>query len=85
MVFSEAEDDGIDLASFPGVENEDEEDNAEEEVRQRGRPVCFSFEDHEWSDQRSDIEIPEFREQQSLNQYMPVRPIKRAHQTMVSS
>ena len=63
MVFSEAEDDGIDLPRFPDEENEDEENDTGEETRQRGLPVCFSFEDHDWSDQRSDIEIPEFQEQ----------------------
>ena len=60
MVFSDAKDDGIDLPRFPDKEKEDEVDDAGEEARQHGHPVCFSFQDHDWSDQRSDIEIPEF-------------------------
>ena len=62
-MFSNAEDDGIDLPRFPDAGNEDEDDDAGKETRQCGRPVGFSFEDHVWSDQRSDIEIPEFQDQ----------------------
>ena len=70
MVFSEAEDDGIDLQRFP-EEKEDEDDDTGKEARQRGRPVGFSFEDHDLSDQRSDIEIPEFQEQVGPTKVLP--------------
>ena len=68
MVFSEAKDDGNDLPRFPDKEKEDEVDDAGEEARQHGHPVCFSFQDHDWSDQRSDIEIPEFEKKKYILQ-----------------
>ena len=61
-VFSEAEDDEIILPRYPDEESEDENSDAGEEERNRGYPTRFSFEDREWSDQRSDMEIPEFQE-----------------------
>ena len=64
---SEAGDDEIILPRYPDegseVESTDESSDSDEEESERGHPAHFTFDELQWSDQRSDIEIPEFQEQ----------------------
>ena len=60
---SEAGDDEIILPRYPDEGSEDESSDSGEEENERGRPARFTFENHQWSDQGSDIEIPVFQEQ----------------------
>lgn len=58
-----AGDDEIILPRYPDEGSEDENSDSGDKEGERGRPVHFTFEDLEWSDQKSDIEIPEFQGQ----------------------
>ena len=71
------EEDEEDLPRFPDESSEDEDcDSSEDrdsgkEERERGRPVRFTFENIAWSEQRSEIDIPQFREEVGPTKILP--------------
>ena len=71
------EEDEEDLPRFPDQSSEDEDSDSSEdrdsgeEERERGRPARFTFENVAWSEQRSEMDIPQFREEVGPTKILP--------------